>query len=226
VGRVLTAIARTREFAMKNVLIVLCVSALLPACANLQRSRDLANRKVPPATTAVQVCSNCHGADGVSVSPNFPRLAGQPEGYLVKQLQDFRSHQRADPAGYEYMWGITRSMSDETIAGLAAYFSAQNPRANAPVDPALLPLGKKIFEEGVPDKETPPCFACHGPKAQGLAQFPRLAGQHKTYLVKQLHIFQETQMRPGTPMTQVTHLLSNKEMEAVAAYLQAFPDTP
>jgi cytochrome c553 len=179
---------------------------------------------VSPVVTAQQVCSNCHGVDGVSVSPNFPRLAGQPPEYIVAQLENFRSHQRSDPAGYEYMWGITRKLTDDTIAGLAQYFSAQVPRRNAPVDPALLPLGKKIFEEGVPEKETPPCFACHGSKGEGLANFPRLAYQHGDYLIKQLHVFQETEGRPGTPMSQVTHLMSSAEIRAVAAYLQAFPD--
>jgi len=69
-------------------------------------------------------------------------------------------------------------------------------------------------------------MACHGPLAQGMATFPRLAGQHQDYLVKQLHVFQETEGRPGTPMKQITHLLSDQEMEAVAGYLQSFPATP
>jgi cytochrome c553 len=179
--------------------------------------------RIAPAVTAVQVCASCHGVDGVSKSPNFPRLAGQSQDYLVAQLQNFRGHHRADPAGYEYMWGLTRDLSDEQIAGLAAYFSAQTPRANAPVRASLLPLGKKIFEEGVPAHETPPCSACHGPNGEGLATFPRLANQHSDYLVKQLTVFQKTEQRPGTPMTQVTHNLTRQEMESVAAYLQAMP---
>ena len=67
------------------------------------------------------------------------------------------------------------------------------------------------------------CAACHGQKGEGLASFPRLAWQHQDYLVKQLQVFRETEGRPGTPMKQVTHLLDNKEMKAVAGYLQAFP---
>ena len=163
-------------------------------CANVERSRDLSNPNVPPAVTATQVCSNCHGVDGNSVSPNFPRLAGQNPGYLATQLENFRSHQRSDPPGFEYMWGISHHLSDDQIKGLAEYFAKQVPQVNAPVDARLMAAGKAIFENGVSDKEVAPCMACHGPQAQGIASFPRLAGQHQDYLVKQLHVFQETEV--------------------------------
>ncbi len=215
----------TRRFKMTRTswLPVLAVLAAVSGCANLERSRDLANPAVSPAVTAVQVCSNCHGVDGNSVSPNFPRLAGQIPGYLVSQLENFRSHQRSDPPGFEYMWGISHHLTDAQIAGLAEYFAQQKPTANAPVNAATMAAGKLIFENGVPAKEAAPCMACHGPGAQGMGPFPRLAGQHQDYLVKQLHVFQETEGRPGTPMKQITHLLSDEEMQAVAGYLQAFP---
>jgi cytochrome c553 len=204
--------------------LVAALALAAAGCANLQRSRATADPAVPPEVTAQQVCANCHGLDGNSVSPNFPRLAGQPKAYLVAQLENFRSHRRSDPAGYEYMWGLTRSLTDEQIDGLAAYFGTRPPRRNGPVDTALLGRGRQIFEQGLPAKETPACAACHGQAAQGLAAFPRLAQQHQDYLVKQLHVFQETEGRPGTPMKQVTHTMSSEEMEAVAAYLQALPE--
>ena len=202
---------------------LLTLAMVVGGCANIQRSRDLTNRHVAPEVTAAQVCSNCHGVDGVSVSPNFPRLAGQTQAYLISELNNFRSHHRSDPAGYEYMWGLARDLTDEQIAGLAAYFSAQTPRRNAAVNPSLLPLGKKVFEEGVPERGTPPCFACHGAEAQGIENFPRLAFQHRDYLMKQLTVFKRTDQRPGTPMTQVAHTLTQQEIESVSAYLQAFP---
>ena len=192
-------------------------------CANLQRSRDLANPNVAPEVTALQVCSNCHGPDGNSVSPNFPRLAGQQPAYLVAQLENFRSHHRADPEGFEYMWGISHKLSDSQITGLAGYFAKQAPRPNKALDANPMAAGKEIFENGVPAKELPPCKTCHGERAQGMAIFPRLAWQHEDYLVKQLHVFRETEQRPGTPMKQVTHLLTDQEIRAVARYLQAFP---
>lgn len=200
---------------------MLAVLAAVSGCANIERSRDLANPNVPPAVTAVQVCSTCHGMDGNSVSPNFPRLAGQPAAYLVSQLTVFKSQQRSDPAGFEYMWGISSHLSDAQIAGLAEYFSKQIPTANAAVDTTQMTAGKVIFENGVPAKEAPPCMACHGPNGEGMATFPRLANQHQDYLMKQLNVFQRTDERPNTPMTQIAHLLSQQEMQAVTGYLQA-----
>jgi cytochrome c553 len=212
---------------MKGFTLVSVVATVfvLGGCTNLERSRDLANPAVPAKVTAMQVCSICHGIDGNSVSPNFPRLAAQQSAYLVAQLENFRSHHRSDPPGFQYMWGISQHLTDEQFAGLAEYFSSQKARPNTQLDPALMAAGKDIFENGVPSKEVLPCEACHGEKAQGLATFPRLANQHQDYLVKQLHVFQETEGRPGTPMKQITHLLSNQEMNAVAAYLQAFPSS-
>ncbi len=195
----------------------------LGGCSSLERSRDLANPQVAPAVTAAQVCSLCHGIDGNSVSPNFPRLAGQTPDYLAAQLKNFRSHQRSDPPGFEYMWGISQHLTDDQISGLAEYFAKHKPLPNAATPAGLMAAGKSIYENGVPEKNVAPCIACHGAKAQGLAGFPRLANQHQDYLVKQLHVFQDTQGRAGTPMTEITHLLTKDEMLSVAAYLQAFP---
>jgi cytochrome c553 len=210
----------------KQIALTVLLGTLAAGCANLERSRDLANPDVPPAVTAAQVCSNCHGTDGNSTSPNFPRLAGQQAVYLTAQLQNFRSHNRADPAGFEYMWGISHKLTDGQIAGLADYFSKQTARQPdaRPADPKLLAAGKDIFEKGVPEQNVIPCMACHGPKAQGIEAFPRLAHQHADYLVKQLNVFQYTQGRPGTPMEFVVHPLTGENKDAVAAYLQAFPD--
>lgn len=208
---------------MKEICFASVAMLALAGCTNLERSRDLANPDINPEVTALQVCSNCHGVDGNSVSPNFPRLAGQQEAYLVAQLEGFRSHHRSDPAGYEYMWGISRSLTDGQIKGLAEYFSRQTPKSNIATTEPQMAAGRKIFEQGIPEKETAPCFACHGANAEGMGAFPRLAGQHEDYLVKQLHVFQETEGRPGTPMKQITHLLSHDDMVNVAGFLQAFP---
>jgi len=208
---------------LAHLILAMIGAGLIVGCTNLPRSRDLANPNVSAVTLAQQVCSNCHGLTGNSVSPNFPRLAGQISGYLVAQLENFRSHKRSDPAGFEFMWGITHHFTDDQIKGLAEYFAQQTPQPNAPVDAHLMAEGKVIFENGVPGKEAPPCQACHGPQAQGMGTFPRLANQHQDYLVKQLHVFQQTEGRPGTPMKQITHLLTTQEMLAVAGYLQAFP---
>ena len=200
---------------------IACVAA---ACAPIERSRRLDNPAIPATTIAQQVCSNCHGIDGNSVSPNFPRLAAQPQQYLVNQLTFFRNHHRADPAGFEYMWGLSRHLTDEQIHGLAAYFSAQAPRPNGPSDAALAAKGRDIFEHGLPDKQVPPCGTCHGDHGQGNATFPRLADQHADYVLKQLMVFQRTDERPeGAVMKTVAHLLTPDDMRAAAQYVQSMP---
>lgn len=194
-------------------------------CANLERSRTLGNPDIPATVLAQQVCSNCHGVDGNSTSPNFPRLAGQTEEYLVSQLNGFRSHSRSDPAGFEYMWGLSRHLTDGQIKGLAAYYAAQMPSKNADApagSPEQISAGEAIFTHGVADKHIPPCRTCHGEGARGKAQFPRLAGQHADYLVKQLMVFQRTNERPeGSIMNMIAHGLNRQNMEDVAAFLQS-----
>ncbi|MBE0622565.1 MAG: cytochrome c4 [Burkholderiales bacterium] len=204
---------------------VLAIAAISAGCTTSPtRSRNLADHNVPAKTLAQQVCSNCHGIDGNSVSPNFPKLAAQQEEYIVAQLKGFRSHRRADPEGYEYMWGISRSLSDAQIKGLAAYFSAQKSIPPGPGNPKLVAEGRKIFESGLPAQGVPPCSTCHGDHGQGNGQFPRVAYQHSDYVIKQLTVFQRTNERPdGVAMKAVTHSLSDKNMEAVAAYLQQMP---
>ena len=190
-------------------------------CSTLERSRDVGNPSVAGATLAAQVCSNCHGIDGNSTSPNFPRLASQPQGYIALELKEFRSHQRRDPAGFEDMWGLSRNLTDAQIDAIAAYFSAQTPRPNPAGPGRAAAAGQAIFENGLPDAHVPPCHTCHGEAAQGRDEFPRLAGQHADYLVKQLLVFQLTEQRPaGAAMKVVVHELQPAQITAVADYLQ------
>jgi cytochrome c553 len=213
------------EIRMKPSTLVLLFAAVSAAagCANPTRSRDLANPDVSATTIALQVCSNCHGVTGNATSPNFPNLAAQTEPYLIAQLNGFKSHGRQDPAGFEYMWGLSRSLTDEQIKGIAAYFAAQLPaRQSIEGDAARLPAGKAIFESGVSAKKVPACSGCHGTRGEGNGAFPRIAGQHADYLVKQLVVFQRTDARPeGSIMKTVAHELSARDIEDVAAYLQA-----
>lgn len=206
---------------------ILAGAACIAGCAQTERSRRLDNPAIAAGTIARQVCSNCHGLDGNSVSPNFPRLAAQPQAYLVNQLTGFRNHHRADPAGFEYMWGLSRHLTDEQIAGLAEYFSSRPPTANAASDAALAAKGREIFEHGLAEKQVPPCGTCHGDRGQGNAAFPRLAGQHADYVVKQLMVFQRTDERPeGAVMKTIAHLLTRGDMVAVANYVQAMGPAP
>src|SRR5215470_15050176 len=204
------------KLAMLSAL-ALCIAAA--GCTNLPRSRALGNPDVDGKTLAEQVCSNCHGVTGTATSPNFPNLAAQQEEYVVLQLQGFHSQSRRDPAGYEYMWGISRNLTGKQIDELAAYFAAQQPRPQ-PVegDPAQIAAGQPIFERGVPEKSIPPCGSCHGPEGHGNGKFPRIAGQHADYLVKQLTVFQRTDERPeGSIMKTVAHELTAENIVNVAA---------
>jgi cytochrome c553 len=135
------------------------------------------------------VCSSCHGMEGKSVSPTFPRLAGQQKDYLVVQLMAFRDHTRADPHAHTYMWGMAAALSDATIDGLADYYSSRSPVAGQPDSSPDVAAGKKIYEEGVAELGVPACGGCHGDKAQGGGTFPRLAGQHRPYIEGQLAAF-------------------------------------
>ena len=206
-------------------MLVIASALMLLGCSNIERSRDLSNPKVSASTLAQQVCSNCHGLTGDAVSPNFPNLAGQVEPYLVAQLNGFRSHDRRDPAGFEYMWGLSRSLTDDQVKGLAAYYAAQTPMVQAiEGDAARLAFGKALFETGVADKGVPACASCHGAKGEGNATFPRLAGQHADYLAKQLVVFQRTDERPeGAIMKTVAHELTQQNIDDVSSYLQAMP---
>lgn len=206
----------------KPLVLTLAIAAVCAACASPERSRNLNDPSIPASATAQQVCSICHGMDGNATSPNFPRIAAQPQPYLIEQLKAFRGHNRSDPQGFEYMWGLSRSLSDAQIEHLAAYFAAQKPVPNpAHADPALAARGQAIFENGKTDKNLPACKVCHGDRGQGNQNFPRLAGQHQDYVVKQLEVFQRTDERPeGAVMKTIAHLLDHDEIEAVAAYVQ------
>lgn len=206
--------------------------ALAAGCANPERSRDLSNPAVPGKVLAQQVCSMCHGLSGTAVSPNFPNLAGQSDTYLAGQLKNFRGQNRRDPAGFEYMWGLSRSLTDAQIDALADYFAHAVPQRQ-PVEgePARIAAGQQIFEQGLPAKNIPACAGCHGDKGQGNGMFPRLAGQHRDYLVKQLTVFQRTDERSdaqtmptGAVMKTVAHELGSEDIANVAAYAQALPN--
>jgi cytochrome c553 len=207
--------------------LVLALAAICAGCSTTQRSRSLGNADVPAETIALQVCSNCHGVDGNAVSPNFPNLAGQQQAYFIAQLNSFKSHNRSDPAGFEYMWGLSKHLTEDQIKGLAAYYAQQRPAPNAPSDAKRTSEGKEIFDKGIAAKNIPPCATCHGAEGQGNEQFPRLADQHADYLIKQLRVFQRTDQRPeAAAMKVIAHSLTAENMQAVAAYLEAIPAKP
>lgn len=170
--------------------------------------------------TAIGVCGTCHGPDGNSINPMFPRLAGQHAGYIVQQLKLFKEESRGDPYAIGYMWGMASGLSDETIDALAQYYSTQKMGPGKSHDPETIARGRDIYERGNPSEGVPACAACHGPEALGNDMYPRLAGQHAEYILKQLASFQSN-MRNIAVMHGVARNLRTPEMQAVASYLES-----
>jgi cytochrome c553 len=172
----------------------------------------------PVETMATRVCAACHGSEGDSISPFFPRLAGQPAAYLERQLKTFRDKTRADPPAIAYMWGMASQLDDETITGLAAYYASRAARPTPTKPSAAVALGREIYEQGIAANRVPACQGCHGSAAEGNATAPRLAGQHPEYLVKQLAFF-KAKLRAGDPvMVAACAQMTAEQMQAVALY--------
>ncbi len=169
------------------------------------------------------VCGGCHGVDGNSMIPSFPKLAGQGELYLTKQLIDIRDGARSVPQ----MSGILTGRTDQDLADLAAYYSAQKVTIGA-TDPELLDLGRQIYRAGIAAKGVAACSACHSPTGAGNAQaaFPALSGQHADYVIAQLKAYRTETRTNGQAMMmqQVAALMSDKEIEAVASYVQGLSE--
>ena len=169
---------------------------------------------------AETTCVNCHGVSGRSISPTFPNLAAQTVPYLEAQLRAFRDQTRADPDALSFMWGMASQLNDATIEAISTYYAAQAPARAKTGDAKLTARGKQIFEEGVTSQGVPACATCHGPQARGDNIFPRLAGQHADYLVKQALAIQRG-LRAAPVMHEVIKDLSQDQMRAVATYLES-----
>ncbi|MES3711348.1 cytochrome c4 [Pseudomonas sp. SAS7] len=166
------------------------------------------------------VCGACHNPDGNSLAPNFPKLAGQGQRYLEKQLHDIKSGKRT----VLEMTGMLAPFSDQDLADIAAYFSSQKGSVGA-ADPKLVERGRSLFNGGDLEKGMPACTGCHSPNGAGiaLAGFPHLSGQHSQYVTKQLTDFREgNRTNDGDAMTMrtIAGKLSNHDIEALASYIQ------
>lgn len=201
--------------------LLLVVTTLYVRCAHADATGDTGKADADAAAqVAGQVCSNCHGPGGVSTSPMFPRLAGQQEQYLASQIRAFKGKTRADPEAHNYMWGMATLVSDSMVDALAHYYAGQTPGPGIDGDAKLIAKGKKLFEQGIPERNIAACASCHGANAEGRSIFPRLAGQHAPYLVRQLTVIQQ-QLRASPIMHGIIKELKPDEMEAVATYLQS-----
>ena len=193
-----------------TVAVVALTTGLVPAAAQTSGALDLIRRE----------CSTCHGARGISIAPTFPNLAGQPAPYIEVQLKAFRDRSRADPHAQAFMWGMAAQLTDGMITEMAAYFAAQPPAAGKAADPAEVAAGKKIYEEGIEAQHVPACQSCHQKNAAGNAVFPRLAGQHRSYLEKQLEVF-ATGARANEIMHENAKNLTALQISQLAAFLSS-----
>jgi cytochrome c553 len=197
------------------------MAAAVGLAASAIASPSLPSDSGPPsaeATTEITTaCQNCHGMKGDSVSPTFPRLNGQQADYVAAQLKNFRDHKRTDPHARAYMWGMASALDDKIIADIAHYYASQTPTPPQSGG-ALAAEGKKIYMEGVPAQNIPPCQACHGDHGEGNGQFPRLAGQHAQYLTLQLESFRSL-LRENEIMHSNTKDMTDSQIEAIVSYL-------
>lgn len=168
------------------------------------------------ATRGVPACMTCHGAAGNSTIATNPKLAGQHEAYIYKQLMNFMSPERNHPIMTTY----AKMLTDDEKKNLAVYLSLQANKPGAAKDKDTVELGKKIYRGGIADKNVPACASCHGAAGAGIpAQYPRIGGQHQEYTNAQLMSFRTGTRKNSTQMTTISKRLSDEEMHAVSDYI-------
>jgi len=172
--------------------------------------------------TKSAICAACHGADGNSIVPNWPKIAGQHASYLERQLGLIKGGERAVPE----MAGIVMGLSDQDMADISAYFATQTSKPGI-TDEALRSTGEQLYRAGNSATDVPACMACHGPVGEGnpLSAYPAVAGQHAVYTEKMLKGFRAGSMwgeddASSKIMTEVTLRLTDDEIKAVASYMQ------
>jgi len=168
------------------------------------------------AARGLPACVSCHGAAGNSTIAVNPKLAGQHESYIYKQLVDFTTPQRNQPVMTTY----AKMLSDADKKNIAAYLGTQLSKPGAAKNKDTIDLGKKIYRGGIAEKNVPACASCHGATGGGIpALYPRLAGQHQDYTVAQLGLFKGHGRKNSPEMATIAARMSDEEMKAVADYV-------
>lgn len=187
---------------------------------NSQGNSTVASSQVTPAgNEKTKTCAVCHGVDGNSVNPVWPKLAGQHAEYIFKQLKDFQSGARTNVQ----MSPLAAPLSEDDIYEIATYFSSQKIKVgHASVE--TLPLGEQIYRAGDASKGLPACMACHGPSGAGnsAASFPAISGQHAEYTKIQLLAFRDNKRTNDTnkAMQIISEKMTTEDIDAVANYIQ------
>ena len=199
---------------MKKLVVIAATCALLGSATAALAAGDATAGKAKSAT-----CAACHGPEGNSANPQYPKLAGQSADYLVKQLQEYKNGTRVNPI----MLGMVAPLSPQDMEDLAAYFASQQ-IARGAADPALAPVGEAIFRGGNLNSGVSACMACHGAIGAGnpAAKFPALAGQHSDYIQTQLKAFRamERANDAGQMMRNIAAKMTDPEIKAVSSYIQ------
>lgn len=208
-----------RRLGLAVVAMVVATSMTSAAAQSASGPGNVADQKAGEEK-AINLCSTCHGPRGISTSPEFPILAAQQRGYLETQLHAFQAHTRSEQIAHDFMWGIADGLDERMIVAVAGYYAAQPAPPGRPDDPGLIAKGRQLYEQGVAGRGIPACGTCHGADAKGMANFPRLAGQHAKYVVKQLEYIQSL-VRRAPVMHGIIKDITPEEMRAVAAYVQS-----
>jgi len=169
-------------------------------------------------------CAHCHGEDGNSAIPAFPKLAGLQHDYLVKQLNDYRSGRRQS----EVMEPIVDKLSGVQIQDLADYFSRQRRKIGTAYIAGMVPLGRRLYQEGDRERGVPSCAGCHRPDGSGTPRSPLIAGQHSAYVLSQLRAFHGDQRSndQGRLMRTTAARMTEQEMVAVSEYVAGMDVIP
>ncbi len=192
----------------RHLLALLATAGLIPgaSAADLTRAVEIVEGK----------CFICHGADGESSSPVFPRLAGQHANYVARQLADYKSGKRKN----DTMQAMVSDLSADDFRLLGMYFESKPSRTHAVADPELAQVGRFVYNRGNPFSGVAACADCHGAAGHGTDKLPRLGGQHAAYVENQLKAFSK---RERTNDNAVMHTIASKltelELKAVASYI-------
>ncbi|TCW40063.1 cytochrome c553 [Marichromatium gracile] len=204
---------------MKTWLISVSAAAVLMSGAAMAADGfELGDPKAGEAK-AKAICQACHAADGNSIVPLWPKLAGQHPEYAYKQLVQFKNGERYNVQ----MTPMAMPLTEKEMRDVVAYYS-QQVQTGGVADRELAALGEKIYRAGNPKSGVPACSGCHGPAGmgQGLSKFPRLAGQHADYVKQTLEYFRKGERAndPNGMMRGVTARMTDKEIAAVSQYIQ------
>ena len=163
-------------------------------------------------------CFLCHGATGDSSSPLYPKLAGQNNEYMLKQLRNFKRGERESSD----MRKVVADMDENDMQSVAFFFSRQQPSRGNSAYAEMRAVGEKLFSQGDPGRGLKPCRECHGDSGAGSATLPRIAGQHTLYIETQLTLFEERKRtNDNAQMQDVAKRLTTDEVRAVAEYLRS-----